>query len=369
MATITKREWTNKKGQKTTRYQLSYFVDGVRYKKQYRTQTEALAEYAKISNTKRNNKTIKDISRDYLDNHCLLHCKESTKDLYENYFKVYFDTIKKKKIAEFNKRDVERFIIDLKQRDLKNKSINNVLIFLGAVFQYAVENCYLSSNIVKTVKKLPVEKKAVTYFSDEQIPVFLEVSKRTVPELYYVLFATAIFSGMRRGELFGLNESDINFRTNKIRVCKQVYRGKVTSTKTYNTRYIDMSETLSDILKQYIRGLKVHGKFLFAMPNGRSLHAWNMEERYFKKVIKQIEFEYGYDLAGITFHSLRHTYATYLLSHNVPVKYVQEQLGHSTSRTTMDIYNHAMPTIKDKAMNVLDMITYENATVPKTSQS
>lgn len=86
------------------------------------------------------------------------------------------------------------------------------------------------------------------------------------------------------------------------------------------------------------------------------MHAGNMEDNHFKKVIKEVKFQYGHDLSGITFHSLRHTYATYLLSKGVTVKYIQEQLGHSTSRTTLDIYSHVMPSVRGKAIEYLEQI-------------
>lgn len=59
------------------------------------------------------------------------------------------------------------------------------------------------------------------------------------------------------------------------------------------------------------------------------------------------------------FHCLRHTYATYLLSNGVPLKFVQEQLGHSTPQTTLNVYNHVMPNVNFEAMNLLKNLQYE----------
>lgn len=65
------------------------------------------------------------------------------------------------------------------------------------------------------------------------------------------------------------------------------------------------------------------------------------------------------DKENFSFHSLRHTYATYLLSHNIPIKFVQEQLGHSTPMTTLNIYNHVMSNVNVKAMDMLKLIECE----------
>ena len=60
------------------------------------------------------------------------------------------------------------------------------------------------------------------------------------------------------------------------------------------------------------------------------------------------------------FHCLRHTYATYLLSNGVPLKFVQEQLGHSTPQTTLNVYNHVMPNVNFEAMNLLKNLQIEH---------
>ncbi|MCR5266840.1 MAG: tyrosine-type recombinase/integrase [Cyanobacteria bacterium RUI128] len=57
--------------------------------------------------------------------------------------------------------------------------------------------------------------------------------------------------------------------------------------------------------------------------------------------------------------SLRHTYATYLLSNNIPVKYVQEQLGHTSAQTTLNVYTHVLKSTNQQAINLLEKLKYE----------
>lgn len=52
-------------------------------------------------------------------------------------------------------------------------------------------------------------------------------------------------------------------------------------------------------------------------------------------------------------------YATYLLSNSVPIKFVQEQLGHSTAQTTLNVYGHVMPNVNLDAMNLLNKLKCE----------
>jgi integrase len=69
---------------------------------------------------------------------------------------------------------------------------------------------------------------------------------------------------------------------------------------------------------------------------------------YFKKLLKKA------GLPVIRFHDLRHSAATILLSMGVPVKVVQEILGHSNITTTLNIYAHVLPGMQEEAMGKMD---------------
>lgn len=78
-----------------------------------------------------------------------------------------------------------------------------------------------------------------------------------------------------------------------------------------------------------------------------------MSHRYFKPVLLKSHKELSYEnnVHKLRFHDLRHTYASYLLSNGVPIKYVQEQLGHASASITLDTYNHVMPSVKKEAFS------------------
>ena len=78
------------------------------------------------------------------------------------------------------------------------------------------------------------------------------------------------------------------------------------------------------------------------------MNADNLYHREFKPLLKEA------GLSGFTFHSLRHTCATLLLSKNVNPKIVQEMLGHATISQTMDTYSHVMPGMGDVAATALE---------------
>ena len=177
---------------------------------------------------------------------------------------------------------------------------------------------------------------------------------KNCPLTYYAFFYTALKTGMRRGELLALEWSDVDFKSAKIWINKQIYRGKVTTTKTGKERYVDIPNTLIEVLKLLYKEGTL-SKYVFHR-NGKPLHPWNMENTYFKPLLnrcnKQLDEEN--QIRKFRFHDLRHSFATYLLSHGVPVKYVQERLGHSSARMTLDVYASFLPSVKYEALELLD---------------
>ena len=89
-----------------------------------------------------------------------------------------------------------------------------------------------------------------------------------------------------------------------------------------------------------------------AFPNGLSkpMDADNLYHRGFKPLFKSA------GLSGFTFHALRHTCTTLLLSRNVNPKIVQEMLGHATISQTMDTYSHVLPGMQDEAAAAMESI-------------
>ena len=362
MAGIRKRTWKTKTGIKKFCWEITYYINGeLKRKSGFKTRLDAQEALPNIINAVNTSITIEELVNDYLKRHCELHCKESTKEVYNSYLKVNFQKIKKRKAKDLKKRDFENLILDWKKQNYISKSINSMIIFLQAIYSYGVENNLLNENPLKKIKKLPPEKKKIRFLSETEIKLFLKKARELTPD-YYVLFYTAIFTGMRRGELLALEWSDIDFNKKTINVNKQVYRGRLSDTKTFSsTRIINIPDSLARILYEHKSNSKVLCKIVFCNESGKYLHPYNMSERYYKRVLKAVaqELSYENEISKLRFHDLRHTYATYLLSKNIPVKYVQEQLGHANSRVTLDTYGHVMPSLKSKAINILDELKCE----------
>ena len=90
-----------------------------------------------------------------------------------------------------------------------------------------------------------------------------------------------------------------------------------------------------------------HG-LIFCQVNGKPLHAQNITRRDFRKTMSEAK------VPRIRFHDLRHCHASLMLSCGTHLKVVQERLGHTSIRTTADIYSHVLPGIQRQAVQDFD---------------
>ena len=156
-----------------------------------------------------------------------------------------------------------------------------------------------------------------------------------------------LHTGLRGGEVIGLQWDDLDWNGKFMEIRRQVVRGKVTTLKTkHGRRRVDLSDDLlatfaalkkSRQVKALKGGSSEISKWVFANDQGD-----RMGIDYIKaKVITRILTKAG--LRKIRFHDLRHTYASLLLAKNVPVTYVSRQLGHANPKITWGVYAHWIP--------------------------
>jgi integrase len=170
---------------------------------------------------------------------------------------------------------------------------------------------------------------------------------------------------MRKGELLALHWNDIDFDQKLLQVRRTVtylpaaqgekHSFQETQPKTRSSRRsISLPQFVIDVLHQHrSRQLEMrlqerehwqdHG-LVFCSRKG-TYYGITTLARQFKRLLRKA------GLPSMRFHNLRHSAATILLSMGVHPKVVQELLGHSTIRMTMDLYSHALPGLQREAMN------------------
>jgi integrase len=174
------------------------------------------------------------------------------------------------------------------------------------------------------------------------------------------LYVVAIHTGLRRSEILGLKWTDVDLKVGILSVQRSL-----DTDRTFNPPKRNKSRRTVKLTTAAVEALKSHRTrqneerlrlgslwedhdLVFPNQFGRPMNADNLYHRGLKPLLENA------GLSGFTFHSLRHTCATLLLSKNVNPKIVQEMLGHATISQTMDTYSHVMPGMSDVAAEAIE---------------
>ncbi|MED1854723.1 site-specific integrase [Brevibacillus borstelensis] len=169
------------------------------------------------------------------------------------------------------------------------------------------------------------------------------------------LFHLLIYTGGRKGEILALRWKDIDFKTKTICLNKTLFyeNGQhipLTSKTAASRRFISVDDTTIGLLKKFRTGqfgrplVHIHAKendLLFTREDGSPLRLAYPNDKL-REIIKY------HDLHPITVHGLRHTHASLLFEAGASIKEVQERLGHSDIKMTMNIYTHVTKTVKEQ---------------------
>jgi len=163
-----------------------------------------------------------------------------------------------------------------------------------------------------------------------------------------ILFAGT--TGLRWGEIAALRCMDVSLLNRTVVVDKALAKGEVghivTETKTHSARTVPFPKELSKDLEVLISKRDPESS-LFSMPGGGPLEYNNFMNRYFRPALKKC------GLSDVTFHSLRHTAASLLISQGTPITAVSGILGHASTKMTLDVYGHFY---KGDALHYMDLL-------------
>lgn len=361
MAKVFKRKWKNSKGEQIGwAFTYSDTFGKRKIESGFDTKVEAEKALAKklqeIENGAyvevKKNLTFKELAQKYMKYH-EVYLKESTYDTYTGFLNVHIlPVIGEMKIIEITKSTINEYI-RLKQENtnLSNGTINKHIVIIKSILNHAVENGWIAKNLTLGVKKLKEERIERQFLTQKEVFAVLDTAKKHYPDFYPLLF-TAIFTGMRQGELLALTWNKINFIEGYIKVDKSCYKNQFCAPKTNTSnRKVNIPDELIKVLKEWkLRCPHSELNLVFPNENGNFMDKHNLKKRKFKAVLRR---------AGVTeirFHDLRHTYASLLLANNAHPKYAQTQLGHSSIKTTMDIYSHMMKEAHQNGIETLNKI-------------
>ncbi|WP_342377333.1 site-specific integrase [Myxococcus stipitatus] len=219
--------------------------------------------------------------------------------------------------------------------------INNTLSVLHKVLALAQEQGAVTH--LPRVKLFKLGKTAFDFLTFEEAERLVAESE---PE-WRALLLVAIKTGLRQGELMGLKWIDLDLQRGKLQVRRSIWKGIEGLPKGGRERTVDLPLSTVEALKAH-RHLR--GAYVFCQEDGQLLTAGLMR-RPLERCLQQanIHREQGH----IGWHDLRHTYGSHLAMRGVPLKVIQELMGHATIEMTMR-YAHLSPETRENAVQQLD---------------
>lgn len=284
----------------------------------------------------------------------------------EPYFKDFY-------INSINIQHITFWKSEMAKKRYKIAYLNNLINVLRGIFDYAMRNYGLESNVVaisgrfqETKEEVVEDSKKLRYITYEDFNKFVSVIDNTMWKTFFIFL---YYTGMRKGEVQALTWKDIDFNNNQIIVNKTLSiktknsTYKITSTKNYINRKIMMSKTLREQLKEYKKECMKYTDYTddwFVFGNSRFLPQITID-RYKHKYFKLA------NVPEITTHEFRHSHVSLLVNEYIKSSkeknmkidtskfflMMSNRMGHSIN-VMQRTYLHLFPTIQDEVVDLLD---------------
>lgn len=251
------------------------------------------------------------------------------------------------------------------KKPLSGKTILEHHRLLRAMLHKAVYWQLVVSNPAERVQPPKARKPKRKSYDDEQTKILLENLELLSSEdtKYKVAIILTVFTGVRLGELMGLEWQDVDFKNGIISINRssQYLSDMGVFTKVPKTessiREIAIPEFIISLLEEYKLWYEeqksVYGELwtnsdrLFVQADGKPMHPSTIS-KWFVKYVGQI------GLPVINFHGLRHTNASLLVAQNIDIAVISARLGHAQISTTLDFYVHPLLSHNRKAGYALE---------------
>lgn len=229
----------------------------------------------------------------------------------------------------------------------KIKTINNRLTVLGKLLRVAVEWKVIQA-MPCTVKLLKVPEQELPFYEHDIYDRLVTAAAKVDPRAHAIVLLGGD-AGLRRGEIIGLFQTDIDFARHQLVVQRSSYNGKLGPTKSKKNRPVPMTKALEAALKalRHLRGERVLYRDDGSPLTPKKVRMW----------MEQVERRAGLPVTGAV-HILRHSFCSHLAMRGAPVRVIQELAGHRDLTTTLR-YMHLAKGAKHAAIELLDQAREE----------
>ena len=281
---------------------------------------------------------------------------------------------------------------DCKSSGLSERTILHHHRLISTILTCAVQWGFILNNPASRVKSPKVGKKEARHFEEDQM-VHIFLLLEDVPIKYKAMIYLSFYSGMRLGELTGLDWTDIDLDNKSLRIkqSSQYLPGEgifTKDTKNFSShRVISLASAVITVLREYKLWQNAEKAAsgdlwdkectrLFTTRTGSPIFP-STPSKWFTKFIRnnntkimnddsiKEEDKEKYLINEVNFHGLRHTNASLLIAEGTDVVTVSKRLGHSKTSTTTDIYAHSEKKTDIEASNKLENLFNKKERIEK----
>ncbi len=266
-----------------------------------------------------------------------LERKETTLDNYRAILRAHLlPRFGELAVNQVQKSDVEEFMAALAEAGLAARTRSGIFKLLSQIFTFAVRHGWCEDNPCRSVRRPRVRDcSEIRFLNQQELDALIaSVDVTAVPfgSTDRAIFLTAAMTGMRQGELLALRWRDVDWQAKRIRVRRNYTRGHWSTPKSRSgERSVPLSSKVEAELRAHLRRSPFSGEdnLVFANPLSGEVLPHGPLVRRFKKALKTA------GVREIRFHDLRHTFGTRIAAAGVPMRVLQEWMGHRDYRTTL----------------------------------
>lgn len=285
--------------------------------------------------------TVEETGRRHLAHLEAMGRKPSTLRSYRNQFDAQLvRRIGARPIAQLSRDEVEAMVAALARDGLSAKTIRNLLGLLNGICEFAIKRGWADANPCRYVDRPGVEESQdIHYLEPDEIEAVLRATgKGDFGRVHRTIILAAAMSGLRMGELLALRWLDVDWQAQRIRVRRSYVRGKLGTPKSRRgSRSVPLADRLGGELDRLYResAYQADDDLVFGNPHTGGVLDGAALLRAFQRALKRA------GVRRVRFHDLRHTFGTRMAAAGVPMRTLQEWMGHRDLRTTLIYADYA----------------------------